>query len=499
MGLQSRRAAMRPAPLGGEVLLAPHSTVDIRPQNASFVEAPGRILVVDDDESIREGLSRVLAGEGYEVETAGDAETALRCLGALTPEVIITDLNLPGKDGLALISEIRELGIETTLIVLTGYGSIDTAIEATRQGVYDYLEKPVDRSRLVTSVRKGLERATLRREVLHLRREMVRSGRLQELVGGSAPMLEVYRLIEQVAPTNASVLVVGESGTGKELAARTIHAMSPRASSRLVAINCAAIPETLLESEIFGHEKGAFTGATSSRAGCFELAHEGTLLLDEIGEMPIDLQSKLLRVLEDGIVRRVGGSTELEVDVRVLAATNVPVERLVESGKLREDLYYRLNVFTLALPPLRDRREDVPLLAQHFLTKFVEENGGIVLGFADEAMSLLMAHDWPGNGRELRNVVERAVILCPEGEIGPHHLPKSVRGSRRVAESLAATPGAVTIPVGSSIHDAERSLILETLEACGGNRTRTARILGITAKTLYSKLRRYEEEPDDEG
>jgi DNA-binding NtrC family response regulator len=328
---------------------------------------------------------------------------------------------------------------------------------------------------------------------------MVRSGRLQELIGGSAPMLEVYRLIEQVAPTNASVLVVGESGTGKELAARTIHAMSPRASSRLVAINCAAIPETLLESEIFGHEKGAFTGATSSRAGCFELAHDGTLLLDEIGEMPIDLQSKLLRVLEDGIVRRVGGSTELEVDVRVLAATNVPVERLVESGKLREDLYYRLNVFTLALPPLRDRREDVPLLAQHFLTKFVEENGGIVLGFADEAMSLLMAHDWPGNGRELRNVVERAVILCPEGEIGPHHLPKSVRGSRRVAESLAATPGAVTIPVGSSIHDAERSLILETLEACGGNRTRTARILGITAKTLYSKLRRYEEEPDDEG
>jgi DNA-binding NtrC family response regulator len=302
----------------------------------------------------------------------------------------------------------------------------------------------------------------------------------------------VYRLIEQVAPTNAAVLIIGESGTGKELAARTIHAMSPRASSRLVAINCAAIPETLLESEIFGHEKGAFTGATSSRAGCFELAHEGTLLLDEIGEMPIDLQTKLLRVLEDGIVRRVGGSTEIRVDVRVLAATNLPVEDLLSSAKFREDLYYRLNVFTLHLPPLRERREDIPLLAQHFLGKLVAESGKSVAGFSDEAMSRLVAHDWPGNGRELRNVVERAVILCrsDEGEIQPHHLPQGVRGQRR-PDGPAPANGGLTIPVGTSIDDAERRLILETLASCGGNRTRTARILGITAKTLYSKLRRY--------
>jgi DNA-binding NtrC family response regulator len=463
-------------------------------RTGSFVEAPGRILVVDDDRAIREGLSRVLVGEGYEVETAADAETALRRVPAFAPEIIITDLSLPGKDGLALISEIGELGVETTLIVLTGYGSIDTAVEATRRGAYDYLEKPVDRKRLTTVVRKGLERATLRREVLHLRREMVRAGRLQELVGHSAAMLEVYRLIEQVAPTGAPVLIVGESGTGKELAARTIHAMSPRASSRLVAINCAAIPETLLESEIFGHEKGAFTGATSSRAGCFELAHEGTLLLDEIGEMPIDLQTKLLRVLEDGIVRRVGGSTEFGVNVRVLAATNLPVEDLVVSGKLREDLYYRLNVFTLHLPPLRERREDIPLLAQHFLGRFVAESGKSVAGFSDEAMSRLVAHDWPGNGRELRNVVERAVILCraDEGEIQPHHLPRGVRGHRR-PDGPVPSEG-VTIPVGTSIDDAERRLILETLASCRGNRTRTARILGITAKTLYTKLRRYEED-----
>jgi len=470
-------------------------------RNASFVEAPGRILVVDDDRTIREGLSRVLAGEGYEVETAEDAEAALRRLPALAPEIIITDLSLPGKSGLDLISEVGELGIETTLIVLTGYGSIDTAVEATRLGAYDYLEKPVDRKRLTTIVRKGLERATLRKEVLHLRREMERSGRFQELVGHSAPMREVYRLIEQIAPTSAPVLVVGESGTGKELAARTIHAMSPRSSSRLVAINCAAIPETLLESEIFGHEKGSFTGATSSRAGCFELAHEGTLLLDEIGEMPIDLQSKLLRVLEDGIVRRVGGSTEVEVDVRVLAATNVPVEELLVSGKFREDLYYRLNVFTLHLPPLRERRDDIPLLAQHFLQRFVTENGKSIVGFSDETMSRLISHDWPGNGRELRNVVERAVILCREGEgeIQPHHLPRAVRGLRRPPASAPSEAGGVTIPVGTSIADAERRLILETLQSCRGNRTHAARTLGITPKTLYSKLRRYEEEANGDS
>jgi DNA-binding NtrC family response regulator len=342
-----------------------------------------------------------------------------------------------------------------------------------------------------------VERSALRREVLDLRREMIRSGRFQELVGGSPRMLEIYRLIEQVAPSDASVLITGESGTGKELVARTIHRLSRRSAARLVAMNCAAIPEALLESEIFGHEKGSFTGATSPRTGCFELAHGGTLFLDEIGEMPIDLQSKLLRVLEDGKVRRVGGTDEIQVDARVLAATNLRVDSRIQEGRFREDLYYRLNVFTIHLPPLRERPEDVPMLAEHFLQGFAEDTGKAIVGFSDEALRLLAAHDWPGNGREVRNVVHRAVILCPEGEIEPRHLPEALRGPRarpRVADGGAA---GVHVPVGATIDDAEKALILATLAACENNKTRTAEVLGISAKTLYSKLHRYDDEAKD--
>jgi DNA-binding NtrC family response regulator len=452
--------------------------------------ASGRILVVDDEESIRQGLSRVLAAEGYAVDTAADAEAALRVALASPPDLVISDLNLPGKNGLELIAELQERGDEATFVVLTGHGSIDSAIEATRRGVYDYLVKPIDRPRLTTVVRKGLERAALRREVQHLRREMISAGRFQELVGCSPPMMEIYRLLEQIAPSSASVLITGESGTGKELIARTIHRLSPRASARLVAINCAAIPENLLESEIFGHEKGAFTGATATRPGCFELAHQGTLLLDEIGEMPPDLQTKLLRVLEDGMVRRVGGANEMRVDVRVLAATNVPVEELTRERGFREDLYYRLNVFAIRIPPLRERREDISPLAEHFLAVFARENGKQVAGFSDDATELLLRHGWPGNARELRNAVQRAVILCSDGEILPRHLPDSLRG--RVRRPVAAgEDGSVSIPVGTSIEEAEKALILETLAAHGGNKTRTAEVLGVSAKTLYSKLRRY--------
>jgi DNA-binding NtrC family response regulator len=470
-----------------------------RPARPTADAASARILVVDDEESIRQGLSRVLAAEGYTVDTAPDAESALRVALASPPDLVISDLNLPGRNGLELIAELQERGDEATFVVLTGHGSIDSAIEATRRGVYDYLVKPIDRPRLTTVVRKGLERAALRREVRHLRREMISSGRFQELVGFSPPMMEIYRLLEQIAPSAASVLITGESGTGKELVARTIHRLSPRAVARLVAINCAAIPENLLESEIFGHERGAFTGATTTRLGCFELAHQGTLLLDEIGEMPPDLQTKLLRVLEDGMVRRVGGATETRVDVRVLAATNVPVERLTKERGFREDLYYRLNVFAIRIPPLRERREDISLLAEHFLGVFAKENGKQVAGFSDDAVELLLRHDWPGNARELRNAVQRAVILCSDGEILPRHLPDSLRG--RVRRPAAASgDGSVSIPVGTSIEDAEKALILETLAANGGNKTRTAEVLGVSAKTLYSKLRRYEgEEPSETG
>ncbi|MGQ0721274.1 MAG: sigma-54-dependent transcriptional regulator [Candidatus Eiseniibacteriota bacterium] len=462
-----------------------------RPQQPSGDHVPGRILVVDDEETIRQGLSRVLVGEGYAVDTAADAESALRLALASPPDLVISDLHLPGKNGLELIAELQERGDEATFVVLTGHGSIDSAIEATRRGVYDYLVKPIDRPRLTTVVRKGLERAALRREVRHLRREMISAGRFQELVGCSPQMMEIYRLLEQIAPSSASVLITGESGTGKELVARTIHRLSPRAAARLVAINCAAIPENLLESEIFGHEKGAFTGATATRPGCFELAHQGSLLLDEIGEMPPDLQTKLLRVLEDGMVRRVGGASEVRVDVRVLAATNIPVEKLTRERGFREDLYYRLNVFAIRIPPLRERREDVSLLAEHFLSVFAGENTKQVAGFSDEAMERLLRHDWPGNARELRNAVQRAVILCSDGEILPRHLPDTVRGRVRAVPG-AAEDGAVSIPVGTSIEEAEKALILETLAANGGNKTRTAEVLGVSAKTLYSKLRRYE-------
>ncbi len=455
-----------------------------------------RILVVDDDESIRRGLERVLSAQGYDVESVADAAAATQRVLAAPPDLVITDLNLPGAGGIELIGDLRERGLELTVVVLTGHGSIGSAVEATKLGVYDYLVKPVDRERLLTVVGKGLERSALRREVMLLRREMVRAGRFQDLLGKSPAMLEIFRLLEQVAPSNASVLVTGESGTGKELVARTLHRLSPRAGARLVAINCAAIPASLLESEIFGHEKGAFTGATSARAGCFELAHDGTLLLDEIGEMPADLQTKLLRVLEDGVVRRVGGTSETRVDVRVVAATNVAVEELTKDGSFREDLYYRLNVFHIHLPPLRERPEDVTLLAGHFLERQVEETGKPITGFSDDALELLARHRWPGNGRELRNAVQRAVVLCPEGDIQPHHLPDAIRGAR-APRPIATDGDDLRIPVGTSIGDAERALILRTLEHCEGNKRRTASVLGISPKTLYAKLHAYEADGGD--
>ncbi len=447
-----------------------------------------RILVVDDEEPIRKGLARLVAGMGHDVDLAAEANEAIEKATLSHPDLVITDLQLPGRDGLQLIAELKDRGIDSTLVVLTAHGTIDSAIEATRRGVYDYMVKPVDPERLATVIMKGLERSAMRQEVLLLRREMIRSGRFQKLLGKSARMLEMYRMIDQVAPSTASVLITGESGTGKEVVARTIHNLSPRASRRFVAISCAAIPETLLESEIFGHEKGSFTGATASRSGCFELADGGTLFLDEIAEMPVALQSKLLRVLEERTVRRVGGSREIPVDVRVLAATNASIDDLLASGQFREDLYFRLNVIALHLPPLRDRIEDLPLLSQDFLQEYVQENMKTVVGFSEETMALMRQYDWPGNVRELRNAVQRAVILCKTDEIQPSDLPPGVRPSIRKDASRA---NALQVAVGASLADVEKAVILETLRACGGNKTRTATLLGITPKTLHLKLRRY--------
>jgi DNA-binding NtrC family response regulator len=465
-----------------------------------------RILVIDDEQTIRQGLVNFLRELGHEVEAVADAERGMERALDFGPDLVIVDLNLPGKNGLDFIADLMAQEAESTVIVLTGHATIDSAIAATRRGVYDYLEKPIDRERLSSVVRKGLERATLHQEVAHLRREMARSGRLQDLVGKSPRMIELYRIIDQIAPTNASVLITGESGTGKDVTARTIHRLSPRVGGRLVSINCAAIPETLLESEIFGHERGSFTGATSSRQGCFELAHQGTIFLDEIGQMPIHLQSKLLRILEDSVVRRVGGSTEIKVDVRLLAATNAPIEEQIAKGTFREDLYYRLNVFNLHLPPLRERTEDIPLLAEHFLREFNPDGVKPILGFSAPALNLLISHPWPGNVRELRNAVQRSVILCQEGEIQAHHLPDSIRsdsapragipaaapeGASPPAGAVAERAGVVRLEVGTPLAEAERTLIHETLASCHGNKTKTASLLGISVKTLYTKLRLY--------
>lgn len=452
------------------------------------MENAHRVLVVDDEEPIRKGLARVVGGLGHDVEVAVDAEEALDAALENPPDLIITDLQLPGRSGLDLVSDLKEHGIESTLVVLTAHGTIDSAIEATRRGVYDYLVKPVETERLSTVIMKGLERSAMRQEVLFLRREMARSGVFQKLVGKAPQMLELFRMIEQIAPSNASVLVTGESGTGKEVVARTIHDLSPRAASPFVAINCAAIPETLLESEIFGHEKGAFTGATASRAGCFELASKGTIFLDEIAEMPPALQSKLLRVLEDQKVRRIGGSREIPIDVRVLAATNARVAERLESGDFREELYFRLNVFTLALSPLRERPVDIPLLAETFLQEYAQENEKEIIGFSEPAMEMMQKYHWPGNVRELRNAVHRAVILCKEYEILPTHLPPAVRPSIRKDPTRG---NSLQIAVGTPLSDVEKMMIFETLQANDGNKTRTAAVLGVSAKTLHNKLKSY--------
>ena len=455
-----------------------------------------RILVVDDSETIRRGLQLLLHSMGHQVDMAGDAETALELCAQNAPDLAIIDLDLPVKSGMELVAELQERGEEVTFIVLTGHGTIDSAVEATRRGVFDYLEKPVLPAQLRTVIDRGLERAALRREVRELRRDLMRTGRLRPLLGRSTKIRELYHLIDQIAPTTATVLITGESGTGKEVIARTLHKLSPRSGKPFVAINCAAIPGGLLESEVMGHEKGAFTGATGARAGCFEQAHEGTLFFDEIGDMPADLQPKLLRVLEDRRVRRLGGDRETEVDVRVIAATNADVEQLVEDGRLRQDLYFRLNVFILHAPPLRERREDIPVLAEHFLEEFREENRLPVDGFSRDAMDLLVRHPWPGNVRELRNAVERAVIVCQGGEIQGCHLPPTIRSPQ--SPSLSDAGDGIVIPIGTSLEGAERALILETLKDCNGEKPRAAEILGISLKTLYTRLHKYGELKQDD-
>jgi DNA-binding NtrC family response regulator len=383
------------------------------------------------------------------------------------------------------------------VVVLTAMGSIQLAVEAMKLGAYDFLQKPVDATRLKTILANATRQRETAIELEVARRRLRETGVLGSMVGNSQPMREIFGLIEQIAPSNVSVLITGESGTGKELVARTLHDLSPRKSRPFVAVNCAAIPETLIESEIFGHEKGAFTGAVERRAGCFELAHGGTLLLDEIGEMPTATQTTLLRVLEERKLRRLGARTEQEVDVRVLAATNRDPAEAVAKGDLRADLYYRLNVFHIHMPPLREHLEDLPAMAEAMLTEMNQKHGRRVSGLTPSMLERLLAYDWPGNGRELRNTIERAVILCADGApLDAGHLSAGFGKSKSQAvQSFDASM--IPVRVGSTVGEGERLLILRTLEATGQNRTRAAEILGVSLKTLHNKLKEYGREREN--
>ncbi len=445
-----------------------------------------RILVADDEEASGKGLKTLLSSWGYEVQEAADGQEALERALAFLPTVVITDLVMPKLDGLGLLKALQSDIPFATVILLTGHGTVETAVTALKQGAYDYLTKPLDIPRLRILIEKAVEKGEALREVTLLRRRLKELWGSGKLVGKSKAMQEVYRLIDLAAPTSAPVLITGESGTGKELVARSLHELSPRSKGPFVAVNCSAIPETLLESEIFGHEKGAFTGALERKAGCFELAHGGTLLLDEIAEMSVSTQAKFLRILQDGMVRRLGGKAEIQVDVRVVAATNKDPLKAMKDGTFREDLYFRLNVFTFPLPPLRERSEDVPLLVQAFLEEFNSKYDKRVKSVDHAALQVLLGHPWPGNVRELRNILERAVIICEADLITPAHLAPGFSQATRDERA-----DSVTFPVGTTVEEAEKALILKTLASVNNNKVRAAGILEISVKTLHNKLHRY--------
>ena len=420
--------------------------------------------------------------------SVGSAEDALAKFGGFQPDTLIADVELPGMNGLDLLGHLGNELTDVPAIIITGKGSEERAVAAIEAGAFWYIEKPLKGPVLRALLDRALGKARDARQLVVLQRQLREAGRLGDLVGASRPMQEVMRIVEMAAPSSASVLITGETGSGKEIVARTIHKLSPRAGGPFVAINCSAIPESLMESEIFGHERGAFTGAAERRIGCFELADGGTLLLDEIGEMPAPTQAKLLRVLEDRKVRRLGSKTETPVDVRVVAATNKDPEQAVSSGHLRQDLYFRLNVFHINLPPLREHKEDIPLLAEHILRDINVKHSKSVKGVGAEVMDIFMSHTWPGNIRELRNVLERSAIMCERDLITRACLPGEF--GRTQAKSPSDL-GSIKFPVGTTVDAMERELILQTLAATGNNKTRAAELLGISLKTLHNKLKEY--------
>jgi len=452
---------------------------------SSRTDTAGHLLVVEDDPAQRLGLQQLLRSWGYTVQVAVDGADALQKAAADRPSIVLSDLVMPNMDGLELLRSLRQQqDDDVTVVLMTAQGTVESAVEAIKLGAYDYVAKPIDPQRLRILLDQIAERHDTRREVRVLRQQLREHGTFGKMIGQSVEMRKIYQTIEQAAPTGASVLVSGESGTGKELVAQTIHQLSPRASYPYVPINCAAIPDTLLESELFGHEKGSFTGAIARRQGCFELANRGTLFLDEIAEMTPATQAKLLRVLQERTFRTIGGQREQSVDVRVIAATNVDPVEAVRRGKLREDLFYRLNVFAITLPPLRERKDDLPLLTQAFISEFSERNRRTITGVTARVMHVFERYDWPGNVRELRNVIERSTIVAQGHEIDVQDLPPLAGLAQ-----APATPAAGLTP-GLTVEEAERKLIEVTLEHTGGNKTRAAEMLGISLKTLHNKLNR---------
>ena len=450
---------------------------------------PQRVLIVEDEENARKGYEALLCRWNFEVLGVGSGEDALARFPEFGPRVVLADVELPGINGLELLRRLGEEVHRTPVILITGRGSDERVVQAIEAGAYWYIEKPLKPQVLRALLDRALGRVRDQQAVAALTRDLRQAGKLGALVGASKAMQEVMRQVEMAAPSTASVLITGETGAGKEMVARSIHMLSPRAPQPFVAINCSAIPESLMESEIFGHEKGAFTGAAERRVGCFELAHGGTLLLDEIGEMPAPTQAKLLRVLEDGKIRRLGSKAETPVDVRVLAATNKNPEQAVADGYLRQDLYFRLNVFHIHLPPLREHKEDLPQLIEHLLAEMSEKHGKKVSGVGADVFELFRSYPWPGNVRELRNVLERAAIACDRGTIGRQHLPPEF--GRAPAVAAAGLTG-IRFPIGTTVDEAERELILQTLDSTSQNKTRAAELLGISLKTLHNKLKEYE-------
>jgi DNA-binding NtrC family response regulator len=446
-----------------------------------------RILVAEDDITAHEGWRAMLGSWGYDVAIAEDGEVALDLIRRLNPHILLTDIKMPRVDGLGLLHNINSLGLSLATIVISGKGDFADAVQAMKLGALDYLRKPIDWTHLRDLLEHLARQAAAWDEAYQQRR---RGGGVREtgaVIARSQPMRRVMDSIRHVADSMASVVISGESGTGKELAARTIHDLSARREGPYVGINCAAIPENLLESELFGHERGAFTGAERRHEGCFEQANSGTLLLDEISETKPEIQAKLLRVIEERKLRRVGGSGEIAFDVRIIAASNRDLLQTVRDGKFREDLYYRLNVLSITMPPLRDRSEDIPLLANCFIQQFSEDCNKRIVGVDDACLSALMAHSWPGNIRQLRNVIERAVIYAKGPHITLAELPPDFQNVA-VAAGGAAN---LNIRLGSSAEDVERELVLRTLEFAGGNKTLAAKILKFSPKTLYNKLARY--------